>query len=170
MVESNPAYKYNNSVDRIISKEKEREDIQEEILQGPHSNSNPRVSSVSTHNPGDSTCNPATTSLFPHLILHTELILQKLQRNYNYKAHPVQIVRRHTPATVPRASKHSTRQNPAPRLLQHKQASSNSSRQKQHSVWQAASTHSLQQFPGKLQGIHLVSTKFHKRFKYYITL
>ena len=70
MVESNPAYKHNNSVDRIISKEKEREDIQGEILQGPHSNSNPRVSSVST-------CNPATTttSLFPHLILHTELIL-----------------------------------------------------------------------------------------------
>ena len=33
----------NNSVNRIISKEKEREDIQGEILQGPHSSSNPRV-------------------------------------------------------------------------------------------------------------------------------
>ena len=42
MVESNPAYN-NNSVDRIISKEKEREDIQGEILQGPHSSSNLRV-------------------------------------------------------------------------------------------------------------------------------
>ena len=59
-------------MNRIISKEKEREDIQGEILQGPHSNSNPRVSSVSTRN-------PATTSLFLHLILHTELILQNFK-------------------------------------------------------------------------------------------
>ena len=42
---------------------------------------------------------------------------------------------------------------PAPlqhsRATQHKQASSNSSRQKQHSKQQPASTHSLQQFPGQ---------------------
>ena len=56
---------------------KRREKIQGEILQRPHSNSNPRVSSVSTRS-------PATTTT--SLILHTELILP--QENYNnYKAH-----------------------------------------------------------------------------------
>ena len=63
------------------------------------------------------------------------------------------------PATVPRVSKHSTRQNGRIRLpdlptafqgLQHKQASSNSTRQKQHSTRQPASTQSLQQFPGQV--------------------
>ena len=60
------------------------------------------------------------------------------------------------PATAPRVSKHSTRQNPAIRLLQHskrskhKQASGNSTRQKQHSTRQPASTQSLQQFPGQV--------------------
>ena len=81
---------------------KRREKIQGEILQRPHSSSNPRVfSSVST-------CNPATTTT--SLILHTELILPQ-ENYYNYKAHPVQIVRRHPPATVPHVSKHSTWQN-----------------------------------------------------------
>ena len=78
----------------------------------------------------------------------------------------MQIVRRHPPATVPRASKHSTWQNQAPRPLQHKEASSNSTQQKQHSTRQPASMRSLQQLPGTihliLQGIHLVSTKFYK--------
>ena len=79
------------------------------------------------------------------VILHTELILlQELQgssRADQYKA---------SPATVPRVSKHSTRQNKAPKAIQHKQASSNSTRQKQHSRRQAASTQSLQQFPGQV--------------------
>ena len=78
----------------------------------------------------------------------------------------MQIVRRHPPATVPCASKHSTQQNQAPRPLQHKQAPSNSTRQKQHSTRQPVFTRSLQQLPGTihlvLQGIHLVSTKFYK--------
>ena len=52
-----------------------------------------------------STRNPASYKL----ILYTELIL--LQETTNYKAHPVQIVSRHPPATAPRVSKHSTRQN-----------------------------------------------------------
>ena len=43
-----------------------------------------------------------------------------------------------------RAYKHSTRQNKAPGSLQHKQASSNSTRQKQHSKRQPASTQPLQ--------------------------
>ena len=69
-------------MDRIISKEKEREDIQGEILQGPSFQLESKsVSSVSTHNPA------TTTSLFPHLILHTELILlqeiQELQGSFH---------------------------------------------------------------------------------------
>ena len=113
--------KYNNSVDRIISKEEEREDPRRELQ------SIFEYSSVSTN-----TTRSTRSPVFPHaiqqlqLILHTELILS--QENYNYKAHPMQIVRRHLPATVPHASKHSTLQNQAPRPLQHKQASSNSTR------------------------------------------
>ena len=64
------------------------------------------------------------TTVFPHaiqqlqVILHTELILLQefSKKYYNYKAHPVQITTRHFPATVPRVSKHSTRQAPAIRL------------------------------------------------------
>ena len=71
-------------MNRIISKEKEREDIQGEILQGPHSSSNPRVFPVFLH-----AIQQATTT---NLILHTELILpQEIPKKYNnYKAHPVQ--------------------------------------------------------------------------------
>ena len=66
--------KYNNSVDRIISKEKEREDPRRELHSSLHSSSNPRVSPVIPCN-----SNPSTVS--PHVIqpsraiLHTELIL-----------------------------------------------------------------------------------------------
>ena len=58
--------KYNNSVDRIISKEEEREDIQGEILQS--------IFEWCFHI-------PTRTTVFPHaiqqlqVILHTELIL-----------------------------------------------------------------------------------------------
>ena len=122
-------------MDRIISKEKEREDIQGEILQGPSFQLESRVFPVFLH---------AIQQL--QVILHTELILpQETPKKYKkYKAHPVQIVRRHPPATVPRASKHSTQQNQAPRPLQHKQASSNSSRQKQHSTRQPVHTQPFQ--------------------------
>ena len=100
------------------------------------------------------------TTVFLHAI--QQVSSHPVQRNYStYKinsssprttrlipCHPVHP--RHLPATAPRASKHSTRQNPAIRLLQHsraiqhKQASSNSTRQKQHSTRQPASTQSLQ--------------------------
>ena len=84
-----------------LFRKERREKIQGEILQRPQSSfqlESKCVSSVSTRN-------PATTTT--SLILHTELILP--QENYNnYKDHPVQIVRRHPPATVPRVSKHST--------------------------------------------------------------
>ena len=61
-------------------------------------------------------------------ILHTELILLQefSKKYYNYKAYPVHTDKRHPPATVPHASKHSTWQNKAPRPLQYMQASSNS--------------------------------------------
>ena len=60
---------------------KRREKIQGEILQRPHSSSNPKsVSSVSTRNPASY-----------KLILYTELILQEIQENYNnYQTHPMQ--------------------------------------------------------------------------------
>ena len=135
------------------------------------------------------TIHSTRTTVFPHaiqqlqVILHTELILlQEISKKYyNYKAHPVQINTRHLLVTVPRVSKYSTRQNPAIRPIQHKQASSNSSRQKQHSKWQPASTQPLQQVPREnplsTTRIHLVlqnstrRNRIHfKRVKYCISM
>ena len=103
--------KYNNSVDRIISKEKEREDPRRDSSKTfisttvfyMQSSEDPRRDSSFQVFPH---AIQQLQVLFPHLILHTELILP--QRNYNYKAHSMQIVRRHPPATAPHASKHST--------------------------------------------------------------
>ena len=112
----------NNSVDRIISKEEEREDprrdssiyLRVQIQWCFHIQSIPtRITkifeysafySVSTRNP---------------VVLHTELIL--LQELQGFRT----------------SLQHS-------KAIQHKQASSNSTRQKQHSRRQAASTQSLQ--------------------------
>ena len=97
---------------------KRREKIQGEILQSIF-----KYSGVSTFykNYSVSTRNPAFLQVFQSscakkTILHTELILLQefSKKYYNYKAHPVQINTRHLPATVPRVSKHSTRQNKAP--------------------------------------------------------
>ena len=89
--------KYNNSVNRIISKER-REKIQGEILQRPHSNSNPRVSSE----------DPRRDSSF-----YTQSSI--LQINSIYRINSTRNTRfilcRLTPVTVPRVSKHSTWQN-----------------------------------------------------------
>ena len=103
--------KYNNSVDRIISKEEEREDPR-------------RDSSIYLrvqwcfHILQTTTCNPASfqSSRAKKTILHTELILLQefSKKYYNYKAHPVQIITRHLPATAPHTSKHSSWQNKAP--------------------------------------------------------
>ena len=73
MVESNPAYKYNNSANRIISKEEEREDPRRDT-------SIFFEYSVSTQNPSilqELQCfhTQSSNSKFPQLILHTELIL-----------------------------------------------------------------------------------------------
>ena len=90
--------KYNNSVNRIISKEKEREDIQGEILQRPHFNSNPRVSSE----------DPKRDSSF---YMQSSI----LQINSIYRINSTRNTRfilcRLTPAVAPCVSKHSTRQN-----------------------------------------------------------
>ena len=84
---SNPhSCKYNNSVDRIISKEEERED--------PRRDSSIYLRVQNTVVFPHST----RTTVFPHAIqqlqdiLHTELILLQefSKKYYNYKAHPVQ--------------------------------------------------------------------------------
>ena len=99
--------KYNNSVNRIISKEEEREDPRRDTSVFFE------YSGVSTYNPfyknySVSTHNPAT----PRYFLHTELILPQeilqLQgscRADHYKA---------SSSDCSRTSKHSTRQNKAP--------------------------------------------------------
>ena len=144
----------NNSVDRIISKEEERED--------PRRDSSIYLRVQNTVVFPHST----RTTVFPHaiqqlqVILHTELILpqeilqlQGSSRAVQYKA---------SSSDCSRVSKHSTRQNPVIRPLQHKQASSNSTWQKQHSKRQPASTHSLQHLPGKLHRNPLGTTEFYQ--------
>ena len=112
MVKSNPAY--NNSVDRIISKEKEREEKREDPRRELQSSFQLESKSVSSHSmqlqSKYSVSTHNTTSFQPsHAILHTELILpQELQgssRANQYKA---------SSSDCPRVSKHSTRQNKAP--------------------------------------------------------
>ena len=98
--------KYNNSVDRIISKEEEREDPRRELQ------SIFEYSGVSTNNTRTTRflriqCILQELQCFhmqsSKLILHTELILpqETSKKYYNYKAHPVQTNTRHLPATVP---------------------------------------------------------------------
>ena len=99
--------KYNSSVDRIISKEEEREDprrdssiylrIQWCFQNHSVSTRNPATPSNSAYRINSSTRNTTTTRLIP--------------------CHPMQTSIRHLPATVPRVSKHSTWQNP-PTALQ----------------------------------------------------
>ena len=134
---------------------KRREKIQGEILQSIFEYSGVSTFYKELHeihpfykNYSVSTCNPASfqSSRAKKTILHTELILLQefFKKYYNYKALPMQTNTRHLPATVPRVSKHSTWQNPATRAIQHKQASSNSTQQKQYSKWQSASMQPLQ--------------------------
>ena len=100
----------NNSVDRIISKEKEREDIQGEILQSIFEYRIQWCFHIQSI--------PTRTTVFPHaiqqlqVILHTELTLpqeilqlQGSSRADQYKA---------SSSDCSRVSKHSTRQNKAP--------------------------------------------------------
>ena len=131
--------KHNNSVDRIISKEEEREDPRRDSsiylrVQWcfPHSYKNYKIPS-----------NTVYSTVFLHaiqqlqVILHTELILlqESSKKYYNYKASSSNC----SPCLQAFYTAESSH-----KAIQHKQASSNSRRQKQHSTWQAASTQSLQ--------------------------
>ena len=97
--------KYNNSVNRIISKEEERED--------------PRRDSSIYLRVQWCFHIPTRTTVFPHaiqqlqVILHTELILLQeiLQLQGSSRAYKA------SSSNCSRVSKHSTRQNPAIRLL-----------------------------------------------------
>ena len=132
----------------IISKEEEREDprrdssiylrVQNTVV-FPHTVHSYKNYSVSTRNP---------------VILHTELILLQeiLQLQGSSRVIPCRLLQQLFPVSpsilhgrirLPASLQHS-------KAIQHKQASSNSTRKKQHSRWQAASTQSLQQFPGQV--------------------
>ena len=84
------------------------------------------------------------------VILHTELILLQeiLQLQGSSRAGSFQQLFPMSPSIL-----HGRIRLPAPlqhsKAIQHKQASSNSARQKQHSTRQPASTQSLQQLPGQ---------------------
>ena len=94
-------------MNRIISKER-REKIQGEILQRPHSNSNPRVSS---EDPRRDSSFYTQSSILQINSIHR---INSTTRNYKYKVHPMQAFRRHPAMTVSHVSKHSTRQNQVP--------------------------------------------------------
>ena len=131
--------KYNNSVNRIISKEEEREDIQGEILQS------------STYRINSTTRNTTTSRLIPC---------------------------RHLPVTVPRASKHSTRQNKTPSSptsipgpYSTGRLPVNSTWQKQHSKRQPASMQPLQDTLGAfLQNSTRRNRILSKRVKYCMSM
>ena len=101
--------KYNNSVNRIISKEEEREDPR-------------RDSSIYLrvqwcfHIPTRTTVFYTQSSKFPATRAELILLQEFSKKYYNYKAHPVQISTRHLQVTASRVSKHSTWQNKAPGL------------------------------------------------------
>ena len=136
-IQSSHPDKNNNSVDRIISKEEEREDPR-------------RDSSIYLrvqwcfHIPTRTTRNPASFQS-SGAILHTELILPQeiLQLQGSSRAGSFQQLFPVSPSIL-----HGRIRLPAPlqhsKATQHKQASSNSTRKKQHSRRQAASTQSLQ--------------------------
>ena len=129
--------KHNNSVDRIISKEEKREDPR-------------RDSSIYLqvqwcfHIPTRNTRNPADFQS-SRAILHTELILPQEILQLQDPSHagsfqqlfPVSPSILHGRIRLQAPLQHS-------KTIQHKQTSSNSTRKKQHSRWQAASTQSLQ--------------------------
>ena len=143
--------KYNNSVDRIISKEEEREDprrdssiylrVQNTVV-FPHFYKNYKISS-----------NTVYSTVFPHAIQQLQVFTINSTYRINSSPRNTTTTRlipcRLLPATVPRVSKHSTWQNPAIRPYSTSRLPVNSTRQKQHSKRQPASTHSLQQFPGQ---------------------
>ena len=121
-------------MNRIISKEKEREDPRRDSSKTSFQLECKSVSSVSTRNPASY-----------KLILYTELILQEIQGSscasllqQLFPVYPSVLHGRIKSPSVLQCS----------RPLQHKQASSNSRRQKKHSTRQPAYTQPFQQLPG----------------------
>ena len=121
-------------MNRIISKEKEREDPKRDSSKTSFQLESKSVSSVSTRNPASY-----------KLILYTELILQEIQGSscagLFQQLLPVYPSILHGRIKSPSILQCS-------RPLQHKQASSNSTRQKQHSTRQPAYTQPFQLLPG----------------------
>ena len=124
-------------MNRIISKEKEREDPRRDSSKTSFQLESKSVSSVSTRSPVTT-----TTSL----ILHTELILLQEIQGSSYAGLLQQLFPMYPSILHGRIKSPSILQ--CSRPLQHKQASSNSRRQKQHSTRQPAYTQSFQQLPG----------------------
>ena len=129
--------KHNNSVDRIISKEEEREDPRRDssiYLQVQNTVVFPQIIhilqelqdffeysifySVSTRSPATPSNSTYRINSSPRNTTTTRLIL----------CHPVQITTRHLPATVPVSPSILHGRIRLPATLQHKQASSNSTR------------------------------------------
>ena len=79
--------KYNNSVNRIISKEEEREDPKRDYFNLLRVQWCFHILQRTTRNPASFQSSRAKTT-----ILHTELILPQevSKKYYNYKAHPMQ--------------------------------------------------------------------------------
>ena len=158
--------KYNNSVNRIISKEEEREDPRRE-LQSSFQLESKSVSSVSTHNPAFL----QELQVFPHvlqcstLILCTELILpQEILQGSSHADHYKASSSDCSPCiqafyTAEQGSRlpYST---PGPHGTSRLPV--NSTQQKQHSKQQPASTQPLQQFPGQLYKDPLGITEFYQ--------
>ena len=121
-------------MNRIISKEKEREDPRRDSSKTSFQLESKSVSSVSTRNPASY-----------KLILYTELILQEIQGS-SYAGLLQQLFPVYPSILHGRIKSPSILQ--CSRPSQHKQASSNSTRQKQHSTRQPAYTQSFQLLPG----------------------
>ena len=108
---SNHPDKNNNSVDRIISKEEEREDPRRELQSSSSTVVFPQIQDFSEYsvfykNYSVSTRNPATPSNSAYRINSST------RNTTTTRLIPCRLL----PATVPRVSKHSTRQAPAIRL------------------------------------------------------
>ena len=95
--------KYNNSVNRIISKEEEREDPRRK-LQSSFQLESKSVSSVSTHN----------SAFLQELQVSTVNSMYRINSTTRNTTTTRLIPYRHPPVTVPHTSKHSTWQNKAP--------------------------------------------------------
>ena len=143
-------YTYNNSMNRIISKEEEREDIQREILQSS-------LSSVSTYN---STYKiPTQIQEYPVILpTRTPSVSTRNPANSTYRINSIQNLPRNTTTTrlIPckasssdcsHASKHSTWQNKAPGPYSTSRLPVNSTRQNLHSRQQQGSLGSPCSFP-----------------------